>query len=126
MFKTEYEFVLPRGFVDRDGNIHKKGKMRLATAADEILPMNDPKVKLNPSYLSIILLSRVVVSLGELDAINTKTIEKLFTADLSFLQDMYHRINQVETPTLSCVCPKCNEGFEEVIDFFQINFSNQI
>ena len=26
--KTEYEFILPRGYVDKDGNLHKDGVMR--------------------------------------------------------------------------------------------------
>ena len=44
MFETEFTFVLPRGYVDREGNLHKEGKMRLATAADEIIPLRDPRV----------------------------------------------------------------------------------
>lgn len=124
MFKTEYEFELPRGYIDREGTLHKKGKMRLATAADEILPMNDPKVKQNQSYLTIILLARVVEELGTLHAVDTKVIEKLFTADLAYLQDMYQRVNSVETPTLTTVCPKCGEKYGAPLDFFQLNFSD--
>ena len=56
---TEFEFELPKGYVDGNGEIHKKGIMRLATAADEILPLRDPRVVSNPGYLTIILLSRV-------------------------------------------------------------------
>lgn len=111
-FQTEYPFELPRGYVDGDGVIHKRGVMRLATAADEILPMKDPRVQQNPSYLSIILLARVVTSLGSLPAIDTRIIEKLFTADLAFLQDMYQRINQIEAPTLKTICPHCGESIE--------------
>ena len=58
--QTEFEFELPKGYVDANGDLHRKGVMRLATAADEILPMRDPKVQQNPGYLSIILLSRVI------------------------------------------------------------------
>lgn len=36
-FKTEYEFTLPKGYIDENGNLHRNGAMRLATAADEIL-----------------------------------------------------------------------------------------
>lgn len=38
-FQTEYEFTLPRGYMDSAGILHKEGTMRLATAADEILPL---------------------------------------------------------------------------------------
>ena len=79
--QTEFEFELPKGYVDANGDLHRKGVMRLATAADEILPMRDPKVQQNPGYLSIILLSRVITKLGTLPNINTRVIEGLFTMD---------------------------------------------
>lgn len=116
-FETEFTFELPKGYVDEGGTLHRHGIMRLATAADEILPMRDPRVQQNPGYLTIILLSRVVTKLGELKAIDTKVIEKLFTADLAFLQDMYQRINQVEAPSVRAVCPKCGHGFDVEINF---------
>lgn len=108
-FQTEYPFELPKGYVDSDGNVHKNGVMRLATAADEILPMKDPRVQQNPGYISIILLSRVIIRLGNLPAIDTRIIEKLFTADLAFLQELYQNINAVEPPSIDTVCPHCNE-----------------
>src|SRR4029079_17323978 len=91
--QTECEFTLPKGYVDRDGNLHREGIMRLATAKDEILPLQDPRVQRNPGYLIIILLSRVVTRLGELREINPGTMENLFAADLSFLQNFYNQIN---------------------------------
>ncbi|HLG51807.1 MAG TPA: phage tail assembly protein, partial [Chloroflexota bacterium] len=68
--QTEFEFVLPKGYVDRDGNLHKKGIMRLATANDEIAPLRDPRVRQNQAYLTIILLSRVITKLGSLPEVN--------------------------------------------------------
>lgn len=93
MFVTEHSFVLPQGYLDSDGTLHKKGVMRLATAADEIVPLKDPRVQKNPAYLVIVLLSRVVTTLGTLNAINTQVIEGLFVADLAYLQELYNRIN---------------------------------
>ena len=72
MFETEYEFTLPRGYKDPQGELHRDGVMRLATAADEILPLKDPRVQANPAYLVVILLSRVITRLGSLDVINPK------------------------------------------------------
>lgn len=118
-FKTEFDFVLPRGYVDADGNLHKRGTMRLATAADEILPMRDPRVQQNPGYLTVILLSRVISKLGDLKAIDTKVIENLFTADLTFLQDFYRQINEVESPRIKATCPKCDHKFEVEVDFWE-------
>ena len=103
MFDTEFSFVLPRGYVDRDGNLHKEGRMRLATAADEIIPLRDPRVQQNPGYLVIILLSRVITSLGTMPAVDTKVIEGLYTADLAYLQDLYERVYQAEVPSYKTV-----------------------
>lgn len=117
-FQTEFSFELPKGYMDKEGTLHKKGSMRLATAADEIIPMKDPRVQQNPGYLSIILLARVVTSLGTLAAVSTNIIEGLFTADLNFLQDMYQRINAIEPMTIKTVCPHCNEQIEVEQSFF--------
>ena len=112
MFQTEYEFTLPLGFVDTEGNLHREGVMRLATAADEILPLKDPRVKSNPAYLIIILLSRVVTKLGGLSQINPKIIEGLYSADLAYLQEFYNHINANGKAMIHCVCPKCEYEFE--------------
>ncbi len=116
-FQTEYDFELPRGFVDENGTLHKRGTMRLATAADEILPMRDQRVQQNPGYLTIILLSRVITKLGDLRAVDTKTIERLFTADLAFLQNFYREINEMEKLSVQAVCPKCDHEHEVDISF---------
>lgn len=118
-FETEYAFTLPRGYVDDNGVLHKEGIMRLATAADEILPMRDPRVQQNPSYLTIILLARVVVKLGDLQAVDTKTIEKLFTADLAYLQDLYQRVNQMDEPGYPVSCPHCGQRFTLPVNFME-------
>lgn len=95
MLQTEFEFTLPLGYVDADGDVHKEGVMRLATAADEILPLRDPRVQNNPAYLVVILLSRVITRLGTLSQITPQVIEGLFAADLAYLQDRYNTINRV-------------------------------
>src|SRR5438552_15975593 len=105
MFQTEHSFTLPRGYVDEGGVLHREGVMRLATAADEILPLSDPRVEKNPAYLLIILLSRVVTRLGRIKQITPKTIEELFSEDLAYLQLFFNQINGVERQTARC--PKC-------------------
>jgi hypothetical protein len=111
MFQTEHEFTLPKGHVDAEGNVHRTGIMRLSTAADEILPLQDPRVKQNPAYLLIILLSRVVFKLGNVRQITPKTIEELFTEDLRYLQDFYNTINENQTQRIEARCPKCTHVF---------------
>lgn len=112
MLQTEYEFTLPLGFVDAEGNLHREGVMRLATAGDEILPLKDPRVQSNEAYLILILLSRVVTRLGGLGQVNPKVIEGLYAADLAYLQELYNRINHHGKPCLEAVCPKCDAHFD--------------
>lgn len=92
-FQTEIEFDLPKGFVDEHGTLHRNGTMRLATAADEILPLRDPRVQQNEAYLAVILLARVITRLGSLADIHTGVIENLYASDMSYLQRLYERFN---------------------------------
>ncbi len=110
--KTEFEFTLPRGYVDADGHVHKTGSMRLATAIDEIAPLRDPRVKSNQAYLPVILLSRVVARLGQITEITPKHIEGLFTSDMAYLQKFYRQINESGTGSFPVQCPTCSTQFE--------------
>lgn len=114
--QTEFPFTLPRGYLDAEGNLHREGVMRLATAFDEIAPMKDPRVQSNPGYLVIILLSRVVTRLGSLEHLNPKVVEGLFAGDLAFLQDLYRRVNEHGHNRVSVSCPHCQGDFEVEID----------
>ena len=109
--ETVYEFTLPKGYVDGNGEVHRRGKMRLATAGDEISATRDPRVLSNPSYLTIVVLGKVITELEGLTMVTPNVIEKLFTADLAFLQDMYQKINDVEPPMMQVVCPHCGETY---------------
>jgi hypothetical protein len=97
MLQTEFEFTLPKGYLDTDGNVHRKGLMRLAKAMDEIAPMKDPRVKSNPAYATIIILARVITKLGALDEVTPAVIEGLFAADLNYLHKLYREINELES-----------------------------
>ena len=112
MLQTEYAFTLPKGYIDKDGNLHRQGVMRLANAKDEIAPLQDPRVQRNSAYLVVILLSRVVTRLGELADVNPGVIEGLFSADLAHLQDLYRRINQNGHALAAVTCPHCEHEFE--------------
>ena len=100
-FKTEVSFTLPKGYLDSEGVLHRDGEMRLATAADEILPLKDPRVQQIPAFLTIIVLARVITRLGTLADVNSKVIEGLFASDLSYLQQLYERLNSTELDDLS-------------------------
>ena len=108
----EIEFELPRGYEAVDGRIHRSGSMRLATAIDEIEPLQDPRVQENEAYLVILLLARVVTRLGDLDAVTPQIIEGLFASDLAYLQEVYQRLNAPESVVVGAVCPNCSTQFQ--------------
>ena len=96
MIQTEFEFTLPKGYLDEQGNCHRQGIMRLSRAIDEIVPLRDPRVQANPAYATVIILSRVITRLGTLEEVSPMVIENLFACDLSYLQKFYRHINQLE------------------------------
>ncbi len=111
MLQTEFEFTLLRGYVDARGNLYRQGTMRLATALDEIEPLQDPRVRANEAYLTILLLSRVITRLGDMRQITPAVVENMFAADLAYLQDLYIRINEVGANLVETQCPACETRF---------------
>jgi hypothetical protein len=110
--RTEFEFELPRGYMDAGGTVHRRGTMRLSTAKDELLPLRDLRVRENPPYLSVVLLGRVITRLGTLPEVHDGIVENLFASDLAFLQDFYQQINAEGHTRASVTCPSCAESFE--------------
>lgn len=117
LIQTEYEFTLPKGYVNQEGTICKRGVMRLATALDEIEAMRVPRVKRDPEYMSVVLLAGVVSRLEGVEEVSAEVIEKLFTADFSFLQNMYETVNHAEDPVIQVQCPHCGKIFTDTLNF---------
>jgi len=109
--RTEFAFELPRGYVDGDGTVHRQGVMRLATARDELIPLHDDRVRENPAYLTVVLLSRVITRLGAVTDVHPGVVENLFASDLAFLQDLYRRVNTEGNARAAVTCPSCGHGF---------------
>ncbi len=115
--QTVYPFRLPKGYIDREGALHREGKMRLATARDELDAMRDPQVKADGNRMATRVLARVVTSLGTLREITPEVIEGLFGADLEYLQNMYETINKADDPRIQVTCPHCGQTFTDAINF---------
>lgn len=111
MLQTEYEFTLPLGFVDDDGTLHRDGVMRLSTAIDEVEAAQDGRGRANDAYLSILLLARVVTRLGTITPVDVQVIERLFSADFVYLQDLFVRLNDVAEDVVETQCPSCGTRF---------------
>ena len=109
--RTEFDFELPRGYVDRDGVVHQHGTMRLATARDELLPLYDERVQENPAFTTVVLLGRVITRLGTVGVITAQVVENMFASDVAFLQDFYRRINAEGHTRAAVTCPDCSHRF---------------
>ena len=109
--RTEFPFVLPRGYVDGSGTVHRDGVMRLATARDELVPLRDDRVRENSAYLTVVLLARVITRIGSIEDVHAGIVENLFAADLAFLQDLYRRVNTEGHTRASVTCPSCAHRF---------------
>ena len=116
--QTEVPFTLPRGYVDAAGRVHREGVMRLATARDEIEPLRDAEVRANDAYLSVLLLARTVVRLGDLPAVTPAVVEELYAVDFDHLQRLYERLNTDGEAVGVVACPSCAHEFE--IDLTEI------
>uniref|UniRef100_A0AAU3I2T7 Zinc-ribbon domain-containing protein n=1 Tax=Streptomyces sp. NBC_01393 TaxID=2903851 RepID=A0AAU3I2T7_9ACTN len=110
--RTEFEFELPRGYVDEAGTVHRHGSMRLATARDELRPQIDLRVKENPAYLSVVLLSQVITRIGSISDVHAGIVERMYATDVAFLQDFYRRVNSEGHTRAAVTCPHCEGGFE--------------
>src|SRR4051812_15851395 len=108
---TEFAFVLPRGYVDSSGTLHRHGVMRLATARDELVPLHDDRVRENAAYLTVVLLGRVITRLGSITDVHPGMVENFFASDIAFLQDLYRRVNQEGHSRASVTCPGCAHQF---------------
>ncbi len=109
---AEFDFELPRGYLHTDGTVHRHGRMRLATARDELRPQIDLRVKENPAYLSVVLLSQVITRLGDLTSVHAGLVENMYATDIAFLQDFYRRINSEGHTRAGVTCPSCSASFE--------------
>ena len=110
--QTEVPFTLPKGYVDGNGNVHRDGRMRLATARDEIEPLGHAEVRHNQAYLSVLLVARTVTRIGELTEITPELVEGLYAGDFDYLQRLYERINSDGDPVGVVACPNCSHEFE--------------
>jgi hypothetical protein len=111
MLQTEFTFTLPCGYIDEQGNLHRQGVMRRATALDEVEPLGDPRVQTNEAYLIILMLGRVITRLGTLTQFGPAMVERLFAADFIYLQEFYARVNSADGGLVQTRCPSCGTRF---------------
>ena len=104
---NEIEFTLPLGFTDDEGNLYRNGKMRLATAYDEIVIQDHEKNAFNRRYRDLLVLSQVITELGEYTKVQPELLENLFEVDFIYLQMLYREMNSSYSRKAEARCPAC-------------------
>jgi hypothetical protein len=89
----ETSFILPGGYRDPAGGVHRHGAMRPVTVREEMRALGDFRVHLRPESFLPVLLARVVTRLGEVAALDAGVFERLPPADLGVLEDLYRFLN---------------------------------
>lgn len=106
--------MLPVGLFTSDGQVHRSGVMRLATALDEIEPLGDPRVQRNEAYYPLLLLSRVITRLGPFSPVTPDVLAVLPAADFAHLQQLYTHLNTA--PTLAAPTAGAPAGAESTVE----------
>lgn len=108
MANNEMDFVLPIGYQDENGELHREGTMRLATALDEIEVHNDEKSFSSERFHDVLLMARIIPKIGTISAVSVAIIQNLYEVDFRYLQTLYKEINGQLENEIKVKCPKCN------------------
>lgn len=114
----EIEFELPRGYTDKEGNLHKNGVLRLATGLDrEILNKSFTQ---NPSVANTLLLARCIKSIGTVP-VTDNMLRQLSLKDRNYLfKVMREHAFGFDIDNFEIECPNCGREIE--ISFNQTDF----
>jgi len=115
--RTEQAFTLPKGYVDKDGNLHREVVIREITGADQEA-MLSPQLRQNPAKMLSALLARVIVRLGTLDRnkIDTGVTSAMFKSDRDFLIMKLKEIDSGPDMEIKVECPDCGKKFTAMLD----------
>jgi len=90
--KTVFDFDLRVGLRVGEGRVVRHGRMRPATALDELEVLEDFRVFVDPGSITPLLLARCIEFDG-VDQVRPSTLDCLTLLDLRLLEDLYRRIN---------------------------------
>ena len=115
--RTEYTYTLPKGYVDKDGNLHREVVIREITGADQE-SMLSPQLRQNPAKMLSALLARVIVRLGTLEKsrIDTGVTAAMVKSDRDFLIMKLKEIDTGPDMEIKVECPDCGKKFTAMLD----------
>lgn len=112
--RTEFKFVLPEK--DAAGN-KVRGTMRLLKIKDIMHVQRDRRVQEQPHLNYLVLLNRVIATLGDARMITTGLIEKLSPKNFIFLIDFMNHINHQILKQVPINCNHCQKQFLGEVSF---------
>lgn len=121
----EYSFILPLGIENEDGELFKKGKMRLATALDEIEIQGGEKNHIDPRYRDLEMLSKTIVSIEGIGKVTATQLEDLYEVDFIYLQMFFNELNG-DSDKLTVSCPNCGSKKDiKITDLYNDQFNKE-
>lgn len=113
----EFEFELPKGFKDKDGNILKKGRLRHPNGLDrEIL---DGVIRKNQGLANTLMLSRCIVDLEGLKVYD-ELVRSLSIKDRNYLLSVMKEHKFGANLEVDVECPTCYQTFKASLN--AVNF----
>jgi hypothetical protein len=91
MLNQEFDFKLPIGLTDSNGELQNQGKIKLMTAKDELIVQN---LASRDRQIDIVfwLLAQAIAKLGNINQVIPSQLEQLFLADFEYLQNLFAQI----------------------------------
>jgi hypothetical protein len=100
----EYEFDLPVGLTDADGEIHRDAAVRKMRGHEEALLYDQD---LGPGELVSHMIAGTLVRLGTLDRPGPDVAGRMYSADRNYLLLQIRRVTLGDEMTASYTCPAC-------------------
>lgn len=123
----EFEFTLPIGCKDEEGNIIRKVVLRKMTGREEAI-LADRKYQQNGGKLVTELLSNCIMKIGDQKHNGRSMVSDMYSADRNFLLLKLRTITFGSELQSSYTCPSCNEAIRVVEDLDNLPvrmFNNQ-
>jgi hypothetical protein len=115
--QREFEVLLPIGYTDEAGQVHRRAVIRKMRGHEEAL-LYDPS--LTAGQLVTGLIRSCLVRLGDLETIDSTVVSQLYTADRNYLLLKLRRVTLGDRLLASYLCPGCGSSVSVVEDLSRV------
>lgn len=115
--QREFEVMLPIGYTDAMGAIHRRAVLRKMRGHEEALLYD---TTLSPAQLVTQLIHHCLVRLGDLPAVEAEVVAQLYSADRNYLLLELRRITLGDQLQTWYTCPRCGAEVAALEDLSQV------